>query len=199
MNGTRKPQNRAMDRIPPRMTAAVKAAMAMPNQRRIEASAWESQHRFFYHHHFHDRVRLGHVADAEGGEGGEGGKENSRPAGVQAAFQNKHRTSGHFPAVILDAILHGEQGLGIFGGDPKDPGQPHPKDSTRPADQDGSGHPVDISGADRGRQGGHEGAKLADIARGTRILGDRKANRQGKMTLNQAGTPGEKEMGAVLS
>ena len=37
-----------MDRIPPKMTAAVRAAIAMPNQSRIEASAWVSPNTVFF-------------------------------------------------------------------------------------------------------------------------------------------------------
>ena len=91
----------------------------------------ESEDGFFHHHHLHNRIGLGHVADPEGRYGGEQGEQNTRPAGVKGALQDKHRTARHLTPGIGDPVFHGQESLGVFRGNPEDPGQPHPENRSR--------------------------------------------------------------------
>ncbi len=95
-----------------------------------------------------NRVGLNHAADTERADRSEDREEDACPAGLEAAVEGVHRAADHRAVFTLHAVLDGDQGLGVLGGDAEDTGQPHPEDGARAAAGDRGADADDVAGAD---------------------------------------------------
>ena len=114
------------------------------------------------------RVGLGHVTGADqAGDHPAGGEYRAEkpPQGfiLQTVFHIIHRPPGHGAVGSDLPVVDAQEALGIFGGHSEQAGNPHPHRRARAANGDCSRNPGDISIADRGRQGGHQGGKGGNI------------------------------------
>jgi hypothetical protein len=139
MNGTSPSHTLAIDLIPPSITTAVSTAITRP----VIHGAISK--RFVYQRG--NGVCLHHVSNTEGGYRGKGGKNYSEPFLFHPSLEDIHWTAGHQPLFRFYAVLNREERFGIFGGDAKDSGQPHPEHSAGTTGSDGRGNPDDVTRA----------------------------------------------------
>ena len=69
---------------------------------------------------------------------------------------------------VGDAVLDGENRLGVLGRHPEQAGDPHPEQRPGTACGDGGRHPGDVAGPHRRGERGHQGLEVADVSRGVR-------------------------------
>ncbi|MDZ7599654.1 MAG: hypothetical protein U5J82_15550 [Desulfobacterales bacterium] len=111
------------------------------------------------------RVGLDHVADPEGRHGGEKGKDKPQPLPAQPLRDVVHGAAAHVAFFVLDPVLHGQNRFPIFGGHADQAGDPHPEQGSRSTGGNGRCYAGNVAGPDGGRQGGHQGLKMRDVAR----------------------------------
>ena len=143
-----------------------------------------------------DGAGLEHVADSEGGDGGEDGKQHAQPFLAEAVLEGVHRAAGMAAVGQAHAVLHGQHGLGVLGGDAEDTGEPHPEHGARTADRDGAADPDDVAGADGRGESGHERAELGDLALTLRLAREGDADGARQVALDEAGADAEEEVRA---
>ena len=146
-------------------------------------------------HQLGNRIGLNHIANTEGGNGGEKGKQDGEPFLAKPALQHIHRAASHCSLRGRDPIMNRQEGLGIFGRDPEDAGEPHPENGPRPAGTDGSSHPNNVAGADGGGQGGSQRPKLADLPFPFFVTGKRNFDGGPKVALDETKAEGQEKMG----
>ena len=161
MVGTSALAARAMLRMPPRMTTAVAPAVTAPGP-----EGGDSQPGL---HGVGDGMGLRHVAADGEGEGRQKGIEGGQHGLIESTAQVVHRPARHLSARPQDAEFDSQQGFGELGGHAHQSRDPHPEQGSRPARDDGGGHPGDVSGAHRGRQGGHQRLEVGDVAPGSAL------------------------------
>ena len=112
-----------------------------------------------------NRVGLDGVADAEAGEHAKNGKEHTKPFPflAQAVLDVIHRAANVVATGILLAIAHGQNGLAEFGCHAYQGNNPHPEQRARATQKDRGSDARDVTGADGGGEGGHQGVERADV------------------------------------
>ena len=110
------------------------------------------------------RVRLHHVADAEGRHRGAEGEDPAQPRRAQAAAQVIHRPAGDDPRVVDLPVLLREHRAHALRAHAEQRGDPHPEDGARPAGDEARRHAGDVAGADGGRQRRREGLQVGGLA-----------------------------------
>ena len=112
-----------------------------------------------------DLTALGDVADAEGGKAAQEAEDNRHPAPVlaDAVFDVVHRAAVVDAIFVLDAVLHGQNDLGILGDHAEEGCHPHPEDRAGAARKDGARDTGDVAGADRAGEGRRHGLKGRDV------------------------------------
>ena len=105
---------------------------------------------------------------------------------AKPALQRIHGAAQHAPVLCFHAVFHGNQRLGILGGDAQHAGQPAPQHGARPAQRHRCAHAHNIARADGGRQRRGKRAELADIAVRPFVLRHGKADAQKRFALNKA-------------
>ena len=106
-----------------------------------------------------DRVRLRHVADAEGREHREQREERRHDAAQRAAdavLHRVHRAAGHFADAIRLTILDRQDRFAVFRGKPEQRADPHPDERAGAAEDHGRRDADDIAGADGGGERRHQ-------------------------------------------
>ncbi len=115
-----------------------------------------------------DGIRLGHVADAEGGNDGKESKEEThQDAGflvLEAVLHREHRAALHFTLRVHFAELEAEHAFREFRGQAEAGGNPHPDESAWAAGKHSRRNAHDISCADRSRQSGHQRGEGRNVA-----------------------------------
>ena len=147
-----------------------------------------------------ERVRLRGSADAESGQRREQGEQDSENATkllvLEAALKRIHRAAEHLAGVVLHAVLHADEDLGVLGGNAQDARNPHPEDGARAAEQKARAHADNVAGADRGSKSRGQRAELSDVAAcvGGVVLGDRHLDARAELSLDEAGTDGHEDV-----
>lgn len=91
-------------------------------------------------------------------------KNYSKPAAAKAALNGIHRSAKHLAVLCCDAVLNGEQSLGIFCSNAQHTCHPAPKHGPRPTHSNCGGHTYNIASANGAGQACGQGRKLAHIA-----------------------------------
>ena len=148
------------------------------------------------------RVRLGRSANAERGQRREQREQHSQHATellvLEAALERVHRAAEHLAGVVLHAVLHPDEHLGVLRGDTQDAGDPHPEDGARSAEQKARAHADDVARSDGGGKSRGQRAELGDVAVGVGgvILGDGQLDAGADLALDEAGADGHEDVRA---
>ena len=153
---------------------------------------------------FHDlsnRVDLRAAADAEGRQHGKQREQNRHRLAellpFQAALKRIHRAAHHAAVRRVHAVLDRDQALRVLGRDAEHAGQPAPQHRARAAEIDGRAHADDVARADGGRERGRQRLKLADVARGVRVLRHRQPDAGERLFLDKSGAQRHENMRAA--
>ena len=114
-----------------------------------------------------NRVRLGHVADAEGREHREQCEERRHDAAQRAAdavLHRVHRAAGHFADAVRLAVFDRQHRFAVFRGKPEQRADPHPDERAGAAEDHGRRDADDIAGADGGGKRRHQRLERRDVA-----------------------------------
>ena len=148
-----------------------------------------------------DGVDLRAAAGAEGRQHGKQREQNRHHLAellpFQAALKCIHRAAHHAAVCGLHAVLDRDQALRVLGRDAEHTGQPAPQHRARAAEIDGRAHADDVARADGGRKRGRQRLKLADVARGVRVLRHRQPDAGERLFLDKSGAQRHKNMRAA--
>ena len=117
--------------------------------------------------------------------------------GAMYALERVHRAAHHAAVCGLHAVLDRDQALRVLGRDAEHAGQPAPQHRARAAEIDGRAHADDVARADGGRERGRQRLKLADVARGVRVLRHRQPDAGERLFLDKSGAQRHENMCAA--
>ena len=144
--------------------------------------------------HRRDGVHLGGAADSEGRKGRQKREHQPQPLHMQSSFQRVHGSALHPAVLCFHPVLHGDQGLRIFGGDSEHARQPAPEHRARAAQHNGRSHSNNISRSDGRGQRRHQRAELTHLSLRVRIRREGKPDGRSQLFLNPARTDGHHQM-----
>ena len=114
-----------------------------------------------------DRMRLRHVADAEGREDREQREERRHDASEHAAdavLHRVHRAAGHLADAVRLAVLDRQHRFAVFRRKPEQRADPHPDECARTAEDHRRRDADNIAGADGGGKRRHQRLERRDVA-----------------------------------